>query len=191
MRRAFTLLEVLVALIIAGIVALAARAALSGGMDTEERVRMHAARTEGDARFRALLVSVLRHLTDAPAAGVTPLVVRDTLLAERGQSHALEFYSRGLSLPAGGGATLRIELVPSDDGLTIHAYDSHDVMRVSGRAPGLAGVRLRFRTLSGEWLDQWPRTLQVPAAVAIDFTPRSGSAQPAPLIVAVGLEARP
>ena len=188
MKRGFTLVEVVVALTIAGIIALAARAAVTGGFDTEERVQVHAALTERDARFRALLVTAIRHMTDAPTAGVTPFTLRDTVLAETGPSHVVEFYSRGLSFPAGSGATLRVQLVPADEGLTIQALDEHGFPRVSGIASGVAGMRMRVRTLAGEWLDGWPRTLQLPAAISMDFTPRTGVATPAPLIVTVGLE---
>ena len=72
MRRAFTLIEVIVALTIAGLIALAARSAIVAGLDTQERLQLHTTRTESDARFRALTAQALRHMTDAPTAGTPP-----------------------------------------------------------------------------------------------------------------------
>ncbi len=188
MRRAFTLVEVVVALMIAALLALAARAVLVAGIDTQERLQRHATVTEGDARFRALVVQALRHMTDAPAVGLSPFVLRDTTIADTILSQAVEFYSRGLSQPAGTGSVLHIRLVPTDRGLTISAVAANGSTALEGVAPGIAAMRVRLQTRAGEWVAAWPRTLQTPAAVALELVPLGsvGTAL-APIIIATQL----
>lgn len=188
MRRAFTLVEVVVALVIAGLLALAARAVLVAGIDTQERLQRHATVTEGDARFRALVVQALRHMTDAPAVGLTPFVLRDTTIADTVASQTIEFYSRGLSQPAGTGAVMRIRLTPTDAGLTITAISANGVTALEGVAPGIAAIHVTLQDRSGNWVAGWPLTLQTPAAVALELIPlRSAGAAPSPIVVTTQL----
>ena len=188
MRRAFTLIEVVVALVIAGLLALAARAVLVAGIDTQERLQRHATITEGDARLRALVVQALRHMTDAPAVGLSPFVLRDTTIADSVVSQTIEFYSRGLSQPAGTGPVMRIRLAPSDQGLTISAIDANGFTALQGVAPGIGAMYVRLQDQSGEWVAAWPLTLQTPAAVALDLVPlRSPGTVPAPIVVTTQL----
>lgn len=192
MKPAFTLIEVIVALTIAGIIALAARAALVAGMDTEERLQLHTTSSEGDARFRALLTAALRHMMDSPAPGLAPFVVRDTIVASR-QSQIAEFYSRGVGFPAGTGPILRVAVAPTSDGLTMTAVRSDGVLVLRGLAPGLGGMRVRAQAPAGAWLATWPRTLQMPVAVMAVFSATSFEASDAtlpPLVVATRLEER-
>jgi prepilin-type N-terminal cleavage/methylation domain-containing protein len=194
MRRAFTLLEVIVAITIAGLIALAARATLVAGLDTQERLQLHNTRTEGSTRFRALVMQAMRHMTDAPAVAAPPFVLRDTVTDE-GSGQVVEFFSRGLSSPAGTGAIAFVRLVPTARGLTISAARDGAVV-LQGTDPNIAAARLRVQTQAGEWLETWPRSLQTPAAVIIDFVPRPTStgvaaAVPPPLVVATQLETRP
>jgi prepilin-type N-terminal cleavage/methylation domain-containing protein len=193
MRRAFTLVEVIVAITIAGIIALAARAALVAGMDTEERLQLHTASSEGDTRFRSLLTDALRHMTDSPAPGLAPLAVRDTVVDGR-SSQTAEFYSRGLGFPAGTGAILRVVVAASSGGLTITALRADGAVVMRGVAPSLAAMSVRAKTPAGQWLEVWPQTLQVPVAVALAFGPQSNDAPSAaipPLVVSTRLEDRP
>lgn len=195
MRRGLTLIEIMVALAIAAIIALAARSALVAGMDTQDRLTAYLTITEGDARFRALVVQALRHLADAPAVGTPAFTLRDTLVERAATSHVAEFFSRGLAHPAGTGAVARVRIAPSSRGLTITAIGADGVTLLSGVAPGIGGMRVRLRSNSaGDWLDVWPRTLQTPAAVAIEFHPLpSPSTMVAlvPLVVMTRLEERP
>ncbi len=193
MRRAFTLVEVIVAITIAGIIALAARAALVAGMDTEERLRLHTTTSEGDARFRALLSDALRHMTDSPAPGLAPFASRDTVVDGRA-SQTAEFYSRGFGFPSGTGAILRVVVAPSSGGLTITALRADGAVVMRGLAPSLAVMRVRAKTPAGQWLEVWPQTLQVPVAVALSFDTLSADGQSSttpPLVVATRLEDRP
>lgn len=195
MRRGLSLIEVMVALVIAGIIALTARSALVAGMDTQDRLTGHSTITEGDARFRALVVQALRHMTDAPAVGMQAFALRDTIVAGAAPSHVAEFFSRGLAQPAGTGAVARVRIAPSGEGLTIAAIGPDGATVLSGVAPGIGGMRMRLRSRgTGDWLDTWPRSLLTPAAVAIEFhvlASRGDAAAPVPLVVMTQLEERP
>lgn len=194
MRRGLTLIEIMVALAIAGIIALAARSTLVAGMDTQDRLTAHLTISEGDARFRALVVQALRHLADAPAVGMPAFTLRDTLVEHAATSHVAEFFSRGLAQPAGTGAVARVRIAPSSHGLTITAIGADGVTLLSGVAPGMGGMRVRLRSSAGDWLDVWPRSLQTPAAVAIEFHPLASPSPMValvPLVVMTRLEERP
>lgn len=188
MKRGFTLVEVMVALTIAAIIALAARAAVVAGIDTEQRLWQHTRVSEGDTRFRALLAGALRHITDSPAPGVAPFAVRDTVVSNVG-SQIAEFYSRGLWFPAGTGAILRVVVAPTSDGLTITASRSDGVVVLRGVASGVSGVHVHAKSPAGQWLERWPHTLQVPVAVIADLNAPGG--QLPPLVVTTRLEERP
>ncbi|MGQ0538268.1 MAG: PulJ/GspJ family protein [Gemmatimonadaceae bacterium] len=191
-RSGFTLLEVIVAITVAGLIALAARAALLGGLDTDERLRRHSARTEGDARFRSLVAQALRHLADAPAPLEPPFVVRDTVLPDGTRSHTVDFYTRGFADPAGSGYAQRVRLAPSEGGgLTIVAPATPDAPSLFGVAGGLVAVNVQARRRGdGHWLGDWPGGTQRPAAVVLAFATVDGSPI-SPLVVHALLEERP
>lgn len=190
-RRAasgFTLLEIVVALTIAGLLALAARAALVAGLDTQDRVRAHVAVTEGEARFRALAVRALRHMADAPAAGVAPFVLRDTVTESGEPSHVLEFYSRGFGSTPGSGRTALVRLAPSaGDRLTISLSDGGTTVW-TGTVAGIYALRARMRDATGAWVDAWPPTSQMPSAVALELRAAQPGMRPVTLVAATRLE---
>ncbi len=190
MRRGFTLLEIVVALTIAGLIALAVRATLSAGMDIEERVQRHVAHTEGDARFRALLTQALRHMADAPAPGIAPFTMRDTMV-DGVASSVLEFYSRGLAASAGSGSAMHVRVAPAADGLTIEGRGAGGTLALSGVAPGIRAIRARLRTPAGDWVAVWPHTLQHPSAVEIEFAAGKDGRPLVPLVSATALEGPP
>jgi prepilin-type N-terminal cleavage/methylation domain-containing protein len=191
MRRAFTLVEVIVALTIAGLIALAARAAIVGGLDTQERLARHTAAGEADARFRALLIDGFRHMADAPAPGLQPFTLRDTVHNDV-PGHVAEFYSRGFAHPAGTGQTVLVRVAPSPEGLTLSVEAPDGSLLLRGTLTDVAAMRVRARAPGGDWVAMWPRTLQLPTAVEIAFTPaQTRAAAPLTMIVATQLDPVP
>jgi prepilin-type N-terminal cleavage/methylation domain-containing protein len=189
MKRGFTLVEVIVALTIAGLIALAARAAVVGGLDTQERLTRHTTASENELRFRNLLVLALRHIVDAPVPNQPPFVVRDTM--HNGvQSQVAEFYSRGFGHPAGTGPIVNVRIAPTADGLTLTAMLA-DAPLFTGQLTSAVAMQLRARMPSGEWVALWPRTLQLPTALEVNFTAAPGAGVPLPLFVSARLEERP
>ncbi|MEW5919303.1 MAG: type II secretion system protein [Gemmatimonadota bacterium] len=190
MKRGFTLVEVIVALTIAGLIALAARAAVVGGLDTQDRLTRHTDAAQSQIRFRALLVGALRHLSDAPVPNQPPFVVRDTVHNDV-QSHVTEFYSRGFGYPAGTGDVVKVRLAPEAGGLTLSVESLGGAPLFRGTLSTITGVRLRARAPSGEWTASWPPTLQVPSAVEFTFAGDRDPAGAPPLVVTTQLEERP
>jgi hypothetical protein len=176
----------MVALTIAGLIALAARAAVVGGLDTQERLTRHTTASENELRFRGLLVQALRHITDAPVPEQPPFVVRDTV-HNNVPSQVAEFYSRGFGHPAGTGPIVHVRIAPASEGLTLTAT-LHGSTLFSGQLPDAVAMHLRARMPSGEWVVPWPRTLQVPTALEVNFTPATGAAATLPLFVSTRLE---
>ena len=67
-RRAFTLLELIVSIAVAGIVALLAYGSANAGFDTRDALARHRATTEAELRSRVLLADALRHSSDEAGA---------------------------------------------------------------------------------------------------------------------------
>src|SRR5688500_6689991 len=68
-RRAFTLLELIVSIAIAGIIGLLVYGSASAGLDTRDALARHRATAESELRTRILLADPLGHASDAASAG--------------------------------------------------------------------------------------------------------------------------
>jgi prepilin-type N-terminal cleavage/methylation domain-containing protein len=66
-RRGLTLLELMVAITVTGIVALLAYGSAQAGFDTDERLARVGETSEAEAQFRALVSDALRHPVEATA----------------------------------------------------------------------------------------------------------------------------
>ena len=69
MRRAFTLIEVLLALVITGLVVTLAYGTAQAGFDTQARLAEYRVVGESDAVVRSLLSDALRHAVDGVRGG--------------------------------------------------------------------------------------------------------------------------
>ena len=189
-RRGFTLVEVMVALTVAGMAFSVAGFAISAARSTAARVTRHEQRVEADSRFRALLTDWLRH---APP----PELVDGALLTidRAGATPVLQFVTVGLDQPLGTGALWRVELSLRDTVLSARAIPLRD-----GDGDGAAGrvaplvatlspveafdVRVLEHATSEEavaWRADWPLAQDRPRAVEVTW--RLGGAAVTPLRV--------
>jgi prepilin-type N-terminal cleavage/methylation domain-containing protein len=160
-RRGFTLIEVIVALVLTGMIALAVRGALDAGLSARERIAGPMEDRERALLARAMLEDALRHAVD------------DDRFAEpfarsggAGTGDILSFTTRGIVPPLGASGRWRV-LVQGD---------RIDATPIDERGPRLRttlpGVRaLRVMTLqSGEWRAPAANVDHVPPMVRVEFT---------------------
>lgn len=196
-RAGFTLLELVVALVVTGVVALLAYSTLRAGLDTEARVERTDAAVSGMAVARALLLDALRHLPEGGGASMNDalFVLEDRTIAAGMPGDALAFVSYGVGRAPGASAPWSVSLTPTDDGVRLRAIplDAPDRAGIDVLLPGARGLdaRVLARSADADWLDAWSRTGRVPAAVRIQLLDGAGRPLGVPLVAQAALEAVP
>jgi prepilin-type N-terminal cleavage/methylation domain-containing protein len=174
MRRAFTLLEVMVAMTVSSVIVTLAYATLRAGTDAQTRVAL-ARNADADLiGARGMLLDALRHMLAADARDPRAMrVERDT----RGSLTRLTFTSRGVTAPLGGTAPWRCTLAQTDAGVAIEgrAEDGSQVpLAVS--MPSVRRMTVRFLARAdGNWSDDPGDPTRLPVAIAIDFLDAQGA----------------
>lgn len=184
-RRAFTLIEVMVALVVTGLVVSIAYASLQAGFETSDRLTAARSGEEREIVARALLSRAIRHAVPGALGGQPVFVLRNSPLGDE-----LAFRTRGVGEPNGASEIWDVELINAANGV-----------RFNGRAADAAGrsfatvlprvqridVRVRGRDIRDDWFAEWPFVDRSPVAVMIAFFDSVGRAGP-PLIARVDLE---
>jgi prepilin-type N-terminal cleavage/methylation domain-containing protein len=203
-RRGFTLVELLVALAITGVVALAAQQVLAAALDARARSRTQRELALSAASRRAALESWLRAATlsmpDAPFSGrpggdaVWPADELAFVVADAGALHPGPHRIRvWLGRDPGAAASgLVAELLPLPVGVA-----PADTLVL---APAAARLRIRYLDAPGVWVDAWDAGAagRLPLAVEVSMATVPGVAVPpgeelvfAPAMVVPILEATP
>ena len=173
-RHGFTLLEVVVALVITGMVALVAYAALDGGIATRGRID-GPLRTRADGlAARAMLDDALRHIVEHGDG--------EALVADAGSGgDVLTFYSRGVAEPFGASSLWRVQV----HGATIAAAPiDHVAPLLASELPGVQAIRVSTLAPDG-WHAGPVARGQSPQAMRVEFVPVAGQPAMAPLVVAM------
>jgi type II secretion system protein J len=193
-RAGFTMIEVMVALVITGVVALIVYGTVYAGVDTSERITRHSERAEAQVILRELLLDALRHPVEGGGA-----VMNDTLFylddrssADGLSQDAITFVSRGVTTPHGATGAWNVTVGVAPEGLRLRAEPAQPdrTAPIEAVVPGVIGldVQVLDRTADAFWLEQWPVTGRLPAAVAMRFiTEPAARAMPA-LVVHAALE---
>lgn len=186
-RRAFTLVEVLVALVLTGLVTTVAYAALQGGIDTRERLDRHRDHAEALTRIQGLASNALRHALPGVRGGTA------TFTVSRGtQADSVHWLTRGMAEPLGTTAAWSVSLWIVGDSLHLAASPvDGQGLAVQASVAGMAS--LRVRTLSrgtfATWVDGWPEPAIAPTAVQLTWEEAGG--RQLTQVVRVGLERVP
>jgi prepilin-type N-terminal cleavage/methylation domain-containing protein len=199
-RRGFTLLELVVSIAIAGIIALLVYGSASAGFDTRDALARHQAGAESELRVRVVLSDALRHASDEADPGTTAFDLVDALDPRGLPADQLTFLTRGMLPPLGASALWRVTVSPTSAGVVVRAEPvdgSRSAGRRDGDAPTFTSVLPNVRGLDIEvaslvdraWLAAWPSSGQLPAAVRISLYDATGQLVGAPLVVRLGLEA--
>lgn len=183
-RRGFTLIELMVALVLTGIVSLVAYGSIQAAIDSSERLTRQRDTIESEAMMRTLISDALRHPADSPDGDPAFKLVAGA--GDRG--NGIEFVSRGISGPLGAGQLWRVALRPTTLGLEVDAIAlDGSPASIRGQLPNLASIDVRVLRAGDDraWQDHWEATQQFPSAVEISFRDSSGRSG-APLIVQTG-----
>lgn len=189
--RGFTLIEVLVALAIAGLTVLAVHAGIRTVFDLEAKARMEGERSARALAVRRQLADWLRAVDIPGENGTRPLTIRDRRRDGRPDDEL--FMTTLRPSPFRVGRTplrLYIDREPgtSENGLVAELED-REGMRRHELAPAAEGLDLRFLLRlehERQWLDTWRSRTQLPRAIEIRL---SGDSLPpllrAPVIVSL------
>lgn len=186
MRRAFTLIEVMVAIVLTSVVALLAYGSLQAGFDSSDALDRYRAGAESDALMRSLLSDALRHPADAPAGGPQSFRI-DHTMSDGISSDKLTFLTRGVSSPLGAGSLWLVTLGPSRSGLRLsaHSLDDESVSPIDASDGVARSIQVRvLRSGPNQvWERDWTSERQTPSAIEIALVDSAGRASGAPLLV--------
>jgi prepilin-type N-terminal cleavage/methylation domain-containing protein len=195
-RRAFTLLELIVSISVAGIIALLVYGSASAGLDTRDALDRYRASTETEMRARVLLSDALRHATDEIDNGGVAFGLVDATDTRGLPIDQLEFATRGIQPPLGASPRWTVTLAPTPAGLLLRAVpiagtDSGTGLPVmSAVLPGIRGLDVEVASIAAPaWSATWLSSGQLPSAVRITLIDSAGVPTGAPIVARVGLEA--
>ncbi len=189
-RRAFTLIEVMVALVVTGLIVSVAWSTVQAGFDTEERLALTRAGEEREAVARSIIAAALRHALSGTIGGAPVFELGDG----DGASDNLRFRTRGIVEPFGASGVWEVVLVPSERGLLVTGHPvAEGAMPFTSRLPRISAidVAVKGRGFREGWMATWPTVDRSPVAVRITFRDEDGLEALAPLVVRVGLEGNP
>jgi prepilin-type N-terminal cleavage/methylation domain-containing protein len=197
MRRptGFTLLEVMVAIVITGVVALLAYGTASAGFDTRDRLKEYQVTTGAEIIVRAFLLDALRHPPEQGGIAMNDTLfwIEDEITSEGLPADAVLFLSRGVASPLGASNTWAVELSVSTSGLRLYASPiSHDDHHepITMLIPEVQGLNIEVldRSTDTEWQQSWDAPGRVPAAVRLDFVSSRNLRAGSPVVVHSALE---
>ena len=191
-HRGFTLIEMIVAIALTGIVALLAYGSMQAGLDSASRIERYRRGNESEVLMRSLVTDALRHPSDAPGGSASFEIVN--VPGTQGASgDMLRFVSRGVSGALGAGDLWRVQLGQSSRGLQFGATSlDGDAAPIAGAIPSIKSMSVRVlgSTSDVAWRSGWESTRQFPAAVEISFRDSLGALAGPPRVVGTGLESR-
>ena len=188
-RRGFTLLELLVAIVLAGVVALLVYGAARAGSDTEARLSASRRRWQAERAMRTLLEDALRNARPPTRAGDAAFTLHAQTSGAGVPQDQLTFVTRGGFPPLTADADWRVTIETTAAGLSVIALplSVRTPERVVGSLPEVTGLEIRVLAPSGgPWSRQWVLAAAFPRAVALTFWTDSGP-RGAPLRVALPL----
>jgi len=192
-RKAFTLVEVMVAIVVTGVVVSIAYATMQAGFETSDRLAKAQSGNEREIVARSILARALRHAVPGTIGGVPVFVLRDK--SEGAQpGDELRFRTRGMSEPLGASEVWEVSLLPLPDGLHLVGHAVDDSARsFNSVLPRVRAVdiRVRGRDFRDGWLETWSVPDRSPVAVSIAFLTSDHRLIGAPLVARVGLEGNP
>ncbi len=189
-RAGFTLLELLVAIVLAGVVALLVYGAAAAGADTQARLRERRLALQAARAFRATLADALRNARPARTLGEKAFTLEEHRDAAGRPRDRLSFIAAGALPPLTADADWVVTLEPSPEGVSLEAVPLGLAAPTPlvVRLPGVTGLDIRVLGMSQprEWTTRWVFPALVPPAVALTFWTDSGPAGP-PLRLALPL----
>jgi len=187
-RAGFTLIEVLVAITVTGIVALLVYGALDTSIVARSRIEQRSTRLSAEASWRQLVASALRGARSASEADEVVFLLEDGRGTEGLPADRLTFISAGGLPPLTSDAEWQVTVGVGPDGVVMIARPI-GVLAPDRRIPapaGYAGIGIRVRggAASDAWRDAWIQRTTLPDAIEVTFWRTGGTAEP-PLWIAL------
>jgi prepilin-type N-terminal cleavage/methylation domain-containing protein len=172
MRRGFTLLELLVALVLTSVVALLVYGSAQAGVEAQRRLQENELSLQRARTLRAILQDALRNVRPATRAGESTLVVVRGVDQRGRPRDRLRFVTAG-GLPPLSGSDWEVTLQPTPQGLKLlaAALGVRAPARVLGPIPGVTGLRVRLVRADSD-------TVAVPVVTATAAGDMEGGAGP-------------
>lgn len=188
--RGFTLIELMLALTITGVVALLVYGAADIAFDTQARLTESEHVIRSEHAWHTVIEDALRNLranADYPRA---TLLLTPGLDAAGRPHDRLEFITAGGTPPLTGDADWIVTVEIGESGPVLTALPI-GVRVPARRIVGLPGIRgLDIRVLSGiqnsQWLDQWNNRQQLPRAIELTYWTDDGPVSPSVLLTLPG-----
>lgn len=188
-RKAFTLVEVMVALVVTSMVVTMAYASMQAGLDTADRIDVAQSGEERETVARSILSRALRHAVPGGIGGEPVFILKEV-----GNSDELRFRTRGVSEPLGASEIWEITLTPSGEGVRLSGFavDAPETT-IHALLPRIAAidVRVRGRDFRDGWFETWPAPDRSPVVVSIRFLDRQRRTVGSDLTTRVGFEGTP
>lgn len=185
-RRGFTLIELVIALTLVGVVALLVYGAANAALDTQSRIEERQLAVRAERAWLALVEDALRNARPGAAYGAPVFIVEQNSDPEGRPRDRLKFITAGGTPPLTADADWEVTIEPTDAGLTMVAapvgVDAPPRLLVG--LPGKTGldVRVHGASMEAEWLEDWRLDRLVPRAIELTYWTDSGPSGPPVLL---------
>jgi len=181
-RAGFTLLELIVALVLAGVVALLVYGASAAAFDTQDRLEERRLALRSVQAWRATLEDALRNARPAPTYQDTAFWLDDRTDIGGRPRDRISFLTAGGLPPLTADSDWRVTVTATEQGLTLLAQPVGALVparRIVG-VPGITGLQVRVREFTPElaWSDTWRFPRLVPRAIELTYWSDAGPVGP-------------
>jgi prepilin-type N-terminal cleavage/methylation domain-containing protein len=174
----FTLIEVLVSIVLASVIALLVYGAAQVARDTQARIADEHRSTQRALTLRLLIESALVGAQSSFLAPDSVFVLESRVDSRGVPQDRLTFVASGDIPPTSPGADWIVKLEPTPNGLRVRGRPIGTRLpdRILGEAPGVTGVAIRVEDASFGvgWSDEWNFPGALPDAVELTYWTRKG-----------------
>lgn len=166
-RSGFTLLEVMLALVITGLVTSIGYATLTSGFDVQRRTSEVRERVTAHAAAREFLRDALRHSVDGARSGAGWQLPTDAT----GRTTRFAFLTRGIGQRRGASGQWQVELSTRDATLWLVATSlDAPLPPIAFPIPEAAALRVTAMGVSDrQWQPGWTDATRLPVAISVEL----------------------
>jgi len=177
-RAGFTLIEVVVALTVTGLVIALGYAASQAGLDTEARLASYREGGERALVIRSLLSDALRHQVEGLRGGEQVFMLTNRSTSDGRPADSLQLTTKGVMPPLGASVPWIVAVWWANDSLHLAgraATAGTSALRASLPHVAAFDVRVLGRGLAATWDEVWDTGDVAPEAVSWEVRPGPGA----------------